>query len=495
MLTKMVNKIRQVLFKMNLTKGYQSLSSIKGLNYDTAHYNRIGLWKALYSGLSKDIHQLKYMTLEGQRKRWMKSLRMPKVMCEELAKLVYNEKCEININDPATEGESPFIDYVKSVLEENRFHSIFQSQLEKNYAMGGLIAKTYVEDGQIKIVFVSADAFIPTQWRNGKVYAGVFVNSSKRGEYYYTHLEKHEWDKGLYIIKNELYRSTESNSIGIRVNLSEMYPDIEEEVPIDGLGRPLFVYTKPNIANNFDTESPLGVSIFANCLDTIESLDRAFDSFNREFRLGAKRIIVPASSVKVVPDPVTKEYRRYFDPTDEVYQAFDFSEDTDQIKDISVEIRAEEHIKGIQAMLDILSMQVGFSAGTFTFDGEGVKTATEVVSEKSKTYRTVVSHETAVAEFIEELIEVIKAMAELYNLSRVPDNLEVNVHFDDSIIKDDKADLEYYSKLKNYGFISSVRAMMHLRNLSEDEAREELEEIKKEKQIDMPEIGDMIGGE
>jgi len=492
-----INKLRQVLYKMKLTTGYQKINDIKGLNYDEIHYNKIALWKALYAGLSKDIHKIHYQTLEGKKKRWLKSLKMPKIVCEELARLVYNEKCEININDPSSneEGEGEFSEYIKGVLKENRFDAIFQSQLEKNFAMGGLVAKAHVKDEKIQMVFVSADSFIPTMWRNGKVYAGVFVNSIKKGQYYYTHLEKHEWDGDTYFIRNELYRSEDSTSIGIRVNLAELFPDIEEEVPVNGLDRPLFVYTKPNIANNFDTESPLGVSIFANCIDTIESLDRAFDSFNREFRLGAKRIIVPASSVKVVPDPVTKEYRRYFDPTDEVYQAFDFTEDTDQIKDISVEIRADEHIKGIQALLDILAMQVGFSAGAFNFDGEGIKTATEVISEKSKTFRTVVSHEVTVEEFIVELIEVIRILTKLYKLARVPEEIEVNINFDDSIIKDDNADLDYYAKLKSHGFISSLKAMMMLRNLSEDEAKEELALIKEEQSIDMPEIGDLMGEE
>src|SRR5690606_39468519 len=54
-----------------------------------------------------------------------------------------------------------------------------------------------------------------------------------------------------------------SNEIGVRAALGTLYPELEQEVRISNLSRPLFVYFKPNIANNFDTQSPLGISIYA----------------------------------------------------------------------------------------------------------------------------------------------------------------------------------------------------------------------------------------
>src|SRR5690606_31265168 len=112
-----------------------------------------------------------------------------------------------------------------------------------------------------------------------------------------------------------------------------------------------------------------------------------------------------------------REMHRYFDANDEAYQAFNFMDsDAQKIQDMSVEIRVDEHIKAIQALLDILAMQIGFSAGAFTFDGQGVKTATEVVSENSKTYRTKNSHEVVVEEALKELIACIVQAAELYGL-------------------------------------------------------------------------------
>src|SRR5690606_21602688 len=103
-------------------------------------------------------------------------------------------------------------------------------------------------------------------------------------------------------------------------------------------------------------------SIFANALDTLKALDIAFDSFISEFRLGKKRIIVPETAIKTVVDPNDGCVKRYFDPSDEVYQAFHFDTvDNQKIIDNSVELRVEEHIAGINALLEILAMQLGFS--------------------------------------------------------------------------------------------------------------------------------------
>src|SRR5690606_35276345 len=192
----------------------------------------------------------------------------------------------------------------------------------------------------------------------------------------YTHLEWHLWEDGNYVIRNEIYESQNGDDLGIKVPLSDHFPELEEETIISGLKRPIFAYFKPNTANNIDTKSPLGISIYANALDTMKAIDTAFDSFHREFRLGKKRIFVPDSMVKVVYDQDGRPHR-YVDPSDEVYQGYPGDMDETTIHDVKVELRVEEHIAAINALLNIFAMQTGFSTGTFTFDGQSVKTATE----------------------------------------------------------------------------------------------------------------------
>ena len=479
MLTRLISFIRQVMYRMGLIRGIQNISQLD-VATDEEHYRLVDMWHSLYKGyLSTGLdgepwHDVKYHTINGPKTRRMHSLNMPKVASEEMARLVFNEKCRINVSD------EELAENIGAVLKQNGFYKRFQTYLEYSFALGGVVAKTYAVTGrngapELRIGFVTADCFLPISWSNGKITEGVFINQTKKGTKWYTHLEWHQWEGTEYVIRNELYESDRANEIGVRVALETLYPELEQEVRIQNLSRPLFVYFKPNIANNFDTQSPLGISIYANALDTLKAIDIAFDSLIREFRLGKKRIIVPATAVKTVVDPQTGHLHRYFDANDEVYQAFNFQDAESQKPiDISVELRVDEHIKAIQALLDIFSMQIGFSAGTFTFDGQSVKTATEVVSENSKTFRTKNSHEVIVEEGLKELITSIVEVAELYGIFSAPAEYEVNIDFDDSIAEDRDSNADYYLKLKNGGLISVKTALMRILDYTEEQAEEEL---------------------
>ncbi len=501
MFKNLIALIRQVLYRMGLIKGIQKLTDNKKIAADEQHYKLIDMWLALYRGYletgpdGQPWHKVTYHTINGPQTRRMHTLNIPKVVAEEMARLVFNERCQINISDKG------LAENIEDVFRSNKFYKKFQDYLEYNFALGGMVAKVYaVKDKTdkyaLRISFVTADCFFPISYTNGQVNEGVFINQTRKGDKYYTLLEWHQWDGDVYVITNELYESSASGELGVKVSLSTLYPDLEEEVRISNLSRSLFVYFKPNIANNFDIQSPLGISIYANALDTMKALDIAFDSFIREFRLGKKRVLVPATAVQTVVDPQTGETHRYFDANDEVYQAFNFMETENQKPiDISVEIRVEEHVQAIQALLDILSMQIGFSAGTFTFDGKVVKTATEVISENSKTFRTKNSHETLIEEGLKELITSIVEVAELYGIFSAPAEYKVNIDFEDSIAEDRDSNADYYLKLKNGGLLSAKTALMRILDYTEEQAEEELRRIAEERQNRLADIDELYGGD
>lgn len=463
---------------MGLINGIKKVTQHKNILADEEFYNRIDTWHCLYKGYYEEWHKLKYHTIQnGEQARRMHTLNIPKVLSEEMAKLIFNEKCQINISPEGLK------DKIDNILKINKFYHRFQRYLEYMFAIGGMAIKVYAENDNIKIGFVSGDCFIPVSYSNDEIREGVFINQTKKARngrtIYYTLLEWHTWEESNYVITNELYKSEKSGELGYKAALSELYPNLSERVDIKDIQRPLFIYIKPNIANNFDTQSPLGISIYGNCLDTMKALDVAFDSFMREFKLGKKRIIVPQSAIKTVIDPTTGTQVRYFDANDEVYESFNFEMDSTakNIQDISVELRVEEHISAIQALLDILSMQVGFSAGTFTFDGKGIKTATEVISENSKTFRTMTSHEVLVEEAIKDLVRAIVDVASLYNVFATDDKFEVNVDFDDSIIEDNEAIAKRAMLELQNGIIDKVVYYVRVYGYTKDQAIKEVNEI------------------
>src|SRR5690625_4437463 len=484
-----MNFLRKGAARLGLLKSIEKVTDHKEISTNEEMFNQIEIWKALYKGYYDEWHDVTYHTIDGPKQRKMMTLNMAKTSTAEMASLIYNEKCEISIeNDTVAE-------FIEDVFERNKFDKKFQDFIEYSFAHGGMVIKPYVENDQIMLSFVTADCFIPVSWRNDTIYEAVFPFEFQKRDKKYTHLEWHLWEDGNYIIRNEVYESQNGDDLGIKVPLSDHFPELEEETIISGLKHPIFAYFKPNTANNIDTKSPLGISIYANALDTMKAIDTAFDSFHREFRLGRKRIIIPAHMVKTVIDPETGAAHRYFDSTDETYEAFNSGEmDDNKIQDISVELRVEEHVGAINALLNLFSMQTGFSSGTFTFDGESMKTATEVVSEQSKTFKSKKSHEIIIEAGLQELIQSIVEIGSYYDLVSAPDDLEITVTFDDSIVEDSEAEERRQIQLVNNRLQSRLKAIMVIHGYTEEEARKLMDEINEERATQTEESVNFFGG-
>ena len=499
-----------------MSREFKDIFEVGGVPaFNQFYYFGIFLWKYLYKGFYSPWHRILAPTVADPRhKRTMDRMDTAKAICAELAGLVWSEQCEVHVSQ---EGEEqPLEEFVHDVLAKNGFWTKMQEHIEQVLALGGGAIKVWYDEkhdsagnvvpgsGGIRLGFCQADQFVPTEWDNAQVTGGVFISREAKGGYYFTRLEWHKWDGLTYYISNEAYRaerkenqnpeSIESQDIlGFRYPLSEIYPFLNEETALQGLTTSLFAYYRTAAANNIDDNSPLGVSIYANALSTLKALDICYDSFIREFSLGKKRIIVPAQCLRTVVDPQTGELRRYFDATDEAFVAL-ATDDSDALKiqDNSVALRVDEHERAINALLSILCLQVGFSAGTFTFDrAQGLKTATEVISENSKTYKTIKGQQLQVKLAIAKIIDGIIQVAQLYDVqwkgysirALASRGWETKVVFDDSILQDRQTNINEGILLTSNGLMSKKRFLMEKLGYTEEEATKELAEIASEGSI------------
>jgi len=487
MFNKAINWMKGVMAKLGLIKKLEQVTDHKKISLSDSYYENILKWRALHQGYYSEMHDVHYHTIDGPQKREMATLNMPKSAAQELATLIFNERCDISVSDGGYDK------YIQEVFKNNNFNGNFQQYLEFMFAQGGMVVKPYVIDAKVKLSYVTADCFLPVSSDNTRITEGVFVSEiNKRGKKY-THLEWHTFEDDKYIIKNELYESTNSADLGTKVALSTVFPKLTEIVSLDNVKRPLFSYFKPNLANNVDSTVPLGVSIYANAYDTLKSIDIAFDSLQREFRLGRKRIIVPDTAIRHVIDPKTGKEHRYFDATDETYEAFGVGDmDENKFTEINSTLRVTEHIAAINALLNLYATQIGFSAGAFSFDGQSMKTATEVVSEQSKTFRTKQSHENVIEQGITDLIECIGVVAQIYGLYTPPEKYDVTVQFDDSIAEDATAEINKQILLLNNGLQSKVKALTIIHGITDQEAEQLLKEIKEESQIGDEDVMDFF---
>ena len=504
-------------------KEYKTIFDLQDVPAFNQFYN-IGIfpWKYLYRGFYKPWHLIPAPTIaEPNHKREMAYLNMSNAICSEIAGMVWTDQCDVSVSIEGNESdEDPLHDYIQHVLNHNNFNRKMVEAIEQAAALGGEALKTWYEvkrdaegneipeTGEIKIGYAMADQFVPTAWSNAGISDAIFVSRQAKGGYYYTLLEWHIWNGTTYIIRNELYRAEQKKQgvagdqdiLGFRYPLATLYPYLDEEVVID-TEKSLFTYFRTPRANNIDDNSPLGVSIYANAMDTLHAIDICFDSFVREFRLGKKRIIVPARMIRHVVDPLTGQQVRYFDATDETYEALSTDDpDTLRIQDNSVVLRVQEHVEAMNALLNILCLQVGLSFGTFSFDLHGgIKTATEVVSENSKTYKTVKNFQNQIAPAIKELITAIIEVASLYEVTYngysirklAARGYEIKVTLDDGVTQDRQTNINEGLTLVGAGLMSKYTFLTdpkYGQNLTEEAAQAELERIASENTITLPQL-------
>ena len=503
---------------MKVSKEFKDIFELGGVPAFNQFYNYgIFPWKYVYKGFYKPWHIVKAPTIANpDGTRQLSYLNMGKALCSELAGMVWSDQCDVNLTTNGADAENDKLhNFVADVLEKNNFNVKMLEAIEQAAALGGEALKVWYEvkhdadgneipnSGAIRIGYCMSDQFVPTAWDNAEVTEGVFVQRTAKNGYYYTRLEWHKWNALTYVITNELYKAeikqngNETQDIlGFRYPLSALYPFMDEETELTGFEKSLFSYFRTPTANNLDDNSPLGVSIYANAMETLHALDIAYDSFVREFRLGKKRIIVPARMIKQVVDPVSGKAVRYFDATDETYEALSTDDpDSLKIQDNSVELRVDEHVAGINAFLNILCLQVGLSAGTFSFDAKnGLKTATEVVSENSKTYKTVKNFQNMIRPAVIRLVENIIAVASLYDLDYEGEKIsnlasrgfEIAVVMDDGITQDRQTNINEGLQLVNAKLMSKKKFLTdpkYGQGLTEEQADEELQQIAAESQV------------
>jgi len=196
-------------------------------------------------------------------------------------------------------------EFIQETLKNDRFNKNFERYLESCLALGGLAMRPYVDNGRVRVSFIQAPVFLPLQSNTQDISSAAIVTktikASGQKNIYYTLIEFHEWAKdGKYIISNELYRSESSEQVGGRVPLAEVYEDLEEQVELNGLTRPLFSYLKPPGMNNKDINSPLGLSIFDNAKSTIDFINTTYDEFKWEVKMGQRRVAVPENLTALI---------------------------------------------------------------------------------------------------------------------------------------------------------------------------------------------------
>lgn len=479
----------------------QTINDHPKINIDPAELERIERNFREYKG---SYPKVEYVNSNGDlKKRDYMTLNMTKLTSELLSGLVFNEQCEVVVSDDADESgrntyESANV-LIQHVFEHNDFKKNLMRYLDPMFATGGLTVRPYIngETSEIEFSWALSNAFYPLRSNSSGISEGVMKFTTMQivdgKEMFYTLLEFHEWEQQTYVITNELYVSEDKGRIGKRVPLTDLYEDLQEETYLHEFSRPNFNYLKPAGFNNINPHSPLGLGITDNCKPTLKQINDTWDQFNWEVRMGQRTVLVSDFMLSTMPTEDGIPPKPIFDPDTNVFKSLRASNDEEMIKDVTSDIRTEQYTSAINQSLKTLEMQLQLSVGTFSFDGNSVKTATEIVSENSLTYRTRNNHVNEVEKFIKGLIvstlELAKA-SELFT-GDVPTFEHIGVDFDDGIFQDKTQLLRFYGQAKTFGFIPTAEVIQRVFDLPKETAEQWLEEIRNEQlEVDPVHISD-----
>lgn len=489
MFDRIKNLFRKAGAELGMVNSLTKIIDHPKINVEQSEYDRIAKSLQYFEGKFDDV---KYYNSEHELKRrpYM-SINMMKVVAKRMASLLYNEQCRINVG-----GDNEFEDakeFIQATFSDNDFNKNFERYLESDLALGGLVIRPYFDVGQgkIKLSWCQAPTVYPLRNNTNDVseIAIASVNQTIENDkvVYYTLLEFHEWVNGAYQITNELYRSENKSVVGIQVPLAsyEAYKDIAPVAILNEVTRPVFIYLKPQGFNNRNITSPLGIGVCDNALSTLKHINDTFDQFNWEIKMGQRRVAVPEDLTSLAIDERGKSQpKQVFDSNQNVFVKMrGDSEEGFKITDMTSEIRSQDYIEALNNALQVLEMQVGLTAGTFSFDAKGgLKTATEVVSENSMTQQTRSSQLTTVDRAIKELIISILELAKSFDAytGEIPTMGDISVDFDDGVVTDKQQQLDFFTQAKSAGFASTKLAIKKVFGYTDDQAEDLIKEINAE---------------
>lgn len=414
------------------------------------YYTNIGEWLEWYRGNVKSFHSIKVSNGLTTPTREIYALKMAKRVCEDWASSMLNEDVNIVVNSN-NKKSSIFVQGSKGnsgVLGSNNFDVLLSQAIEQMFALGtsaliidldniAVDEQGNVVDGSkamIKLKSVNATRIIPISWSNGVVTEASFVSELVHsGKTYYV-VSSHIKEDDGYVIYNDLI-DTNYKTASLNINL---LPVLRTKSL-----KPLFYIMKTNIANNIDLDSPMGLSIYANAIDTLKGCDVAYDCCLREVITGQRIVMMNKcllttddSGRPIAPQDVKQTYMQFFGDDAQ-------SDVSEFIKEFHPTLNTDALDKELQNQLNMLSSKVGLGSNYYRFDSSsGVVTATEYVGERNDFMRNAVKISKSIKIALKDLVLGILFVGKNILGANVDDNAKIDITLSDGVVEDDTKERE-----------------------------------------------------
>lgn len=393
------------------------------------------------------------------------SLRPARMACDEWATLVMDDKTRIGSKDTSLGA------WIGERL--GGFVSDEVDHLSLAFALGTgawAVDLDLVTDGEsvtdavAGTSFYDASQICPLETNGDESVSCAFVRRTVVGGRLRDQLQVHEPDPetGAYAIRTWMF-APERQGVPVVDGSYVTYLDT-------GSPLPTYALVRPAIFNTYHECTPLGVSVFDDAQDAIKCVDEAFDSMYWRLRVCQPRMVVDESGLARDkmgnPDLPTTVDQRIF----KVVKGGVSSSTPTTVYDPG--LQATETEVALNSALSTFSAKCGFGPNYFSYSRQGgLKTATEVTADNSQLFRNVKRHEASVKASIERLVAGAYS-AECALRGVTPKSLDVNVEFDDSIVKDSATERALMKDDISRGLCPAWLYPMTYYGMSEEEARQ-----------------------
>ncbi len=329
-------------------------------------------------------------------------------ICSDIAKKVC---LDIDINVTG----STRADYLQFVI--NALKQVIRDKVEDAAGIGGIMFKPNGNSAADNCIdYVKNGEFIVTETDgNGNILGAIFRDYIQQGKKYYTRLEWHRFKDNIYIISNKVFVSENENVLGREIDIHSVpqWKDIQPDVYLENIDRPLFAYFKLPYNNVIDGNSPLGVAVFSNAITELRDLDIAWSRKGLEVEDSKHLTFVDTSMMQNSKHFKIKlpRFVKAYDPG---------TGNEDKIHEHVATLLTEQRIADINSILSLISTKCGYSQGQFVLDRKtGAITATQVEADDQETIRTIKDIRDALRDCMDNLLYAINVYADLYNMAPV----------------------------------------------------------------------------
>lgn len=407
----------------------------------------------------------------------VKGLNLPAAISAEMARLVTMES-EISITGSAR--AELIASYMKTFINN------LPTYVEYACSTGGITFKPYIERAGISIDVVQAGYFYPIEFDSANnITAVIFPEFKRVGKKLYTRLEYQCLSGNKYVIMNKAFVSRKAFvktdniiNLGQEISLEDVpeWREISPYIEFEHADRTLFSYFRIPLANNIDTESPLGVSVYARAVEQIKDADEQYGASLWEYR--SKETAIQAASEFFKHDrqgnallPKGKE-RQYHDMGNNIAD----NDGKPFFNVYSPDIRDSSFFNGYNKIVQKVEFNSGFAYGTLSDPQIVEKTAEEIKSSKQRSFATVKAIQNSLGEAITTLVNAIDAWMTIAEICP-SGKIEVSINWDDSLIVDKKYETEQMRADLSMEAISLVEYRMFRFKETEKQAIAALQKI------------------